>query len=559
MSVIGSETARASTSRSVPGLGEASWPEPDRADGATGGGEDELGAAVPTEIVVLALVATAVGIVLRFVARTPLWLDEALSLNIATLAPDQILEALRHDGHPPLYYVLLHYWAAWFGTSDVAVRALSGVFGVAALPLAWIAGRRKGGPVLGWVFLAVFALSPYALRYSTETRMYALVTLLVLVGYLLVDDVVARGRASWLRLVAVGVVSGLLLLTHYWSMWLFGATGLVLAWLAYTRRGDPLAPRALKTLVAMAAGAIVLFGWWAPTMLYQSAHTGTPWADPFRPTVTVSIALTDLAAASGAFADAPLLALSAGVLFLLGLFGQATGRDRIELRLRTVAQFRYEAVTVGLTLGLGIAFGYLSSSTFASRYAAGVFPLFLLVVAGGITRFGARVVRSFALVAVLALSSIGAIHTAFVYQRSQARQIAGLIADHAAPGDVVVYCPDQLGPSTDREIDKLGLDVRQFTYPRSEPPERVDWVDYAARNAAGDPQAFARSVLDVAGDEHAVFVVWAGTYKTLEGQCEQLVFAISAGRPASRTLVDGEPAKFFEHANLSWFGPLIPH
>src|SRR5204863_23253 len=101
----------------------------------------------PIEIVVLALLAVAVGVVFRFVARTPLWLDEALSVNIAKLPPDQIVDALRHDGHPPLYYWVLHAWMQAFGESDVAVRALSGVVSVATLPLAWIAGRRRGGPL----------------------------------------------------------------------------------------------------------------------------------------------------------------------------------------------------------------------------------------------------------------------------------------------------------------------------------------------------------------------------------------------------------------------------
>ncbi len=554
--MTGSETTRASSSSSIPsGTGGPGLSDDGPEPGCTGASA-AVEPATPVEVILLAVVAIAGGIVLRFVARTPLWLDEALSLNIASLPPSEMLDALRHDGHPPLYYLLLHYWAEWFGTSDTAVRALSGVFGVAALPLAWSAGRRRGGPVLGWIFVALLALSPYALRYSTETRMYALVMLLVLAGYLLVDDVLRRGRSARWRLVGIGAIAGLMLLAHYWSMWLIGSTGLVMAWLAFARRGEALARRALVVLVAMVAGSVVCFAWWVPTMLYQSAHTGTPWADPFRPTVTVSIALTDMAAASGAFADAPLLAISAALLFILGLFGRAAGRDRIELELRTVPQFRYEAAVVGLTLGLGIGFGYLTSSAFASRYAAGLFPIFLLVVAGGVTRFGGRPARSLVLCGLLALSSIGAVYNGFYYRRSQSRDIAGLIAQKAKPGDVVVYCPDQLGPSTDRELDRLGLDVRQFTYPRLDAPERVDWVDYAARNAAADPGAFADEVLRRAGDDHAVFVVWAGTYKTLEGQCEQVVHSLSAARPFSQTLVDGESMRYFEHANLSYFGPL---
>ena len=51
-----------------------------------------------------------VGVITRFAPRSDLWLDEALSVNISKLPLGDIGEALRHDGHPPLYYYLLHGW-----------------------------------------------------------------------------------------------------------------------------------------------------------------------------------------------------------------------------------------------------------------------------------------------------------------------------------------------------------------------------------------------------------------------------------------------------------------
>jgi len=32
-------------------------------------------------------------------------------------------------------------------------------------------------------------------------------------------------------------------------------------------------------------------------------------------------------------------------------------------------------------------------------------------------------------------------------QRSQAPEVAAVLAAHAKPGDIVAYCPDQLGPA----------------------------------------------------------------------------------------------------------------
>src|SRR4029077_3331477 len=85
------------------------------------------------------------GIVLRFMTTSSLWLDEALTVDISRLPLHQIVPALKRDGAPPAYYVLLHFWIRFFGDSDVATRSLSGVLSVITLPVAWLAARRLGG------------------------------------------------------------------------------------------------------------------------------------------------------------------------------------------------------------------------------------------------------------------------------------------------------------------------------------------------------------------------------------------------------------------------------
>ena len=50
----------------------------------------------------------------------------------------------------------------------------------------WAAGRRLGGRTTATIALLLLASSPFAIRYATEARMYSLVTLLALGGYLAV-------------------------------------------------------------------------------------------------------------------------------------------------------------------------------------------------------------------------------------------------------------------------------------------------------------------------------------------------------------------------------------
>ena len=134
--------------------------------------------------------------------------------------------------------------------------------------------------------------------------------------------------------------------------------------------------------------------------------------------------------------------------------------------------------------------------------------------------------------------------------RTQAGELAAAIDANARPGDLVVYCPDQLGPGTSRIVT---ADVEEVAYPTFAAPGLVDWVDYGDRNEAADPEAFAGEVLAQAPADRGIFVVWNGEYRTVERDCQTLVTAIASQRPAQE-LVQQE-GKYFEHGYLTWFPP----
>ena len=160
----------------------------------------------PLEIVLLsaAVAATVVGVALRFTGPRALWLDEALTVNISRLPLTRLFDALRHDGSPPAYYVLLHYWMGVFGTGTRSVRALAGVCSILALPLGWRLGSAVGGRRAAVATVVVLACNPFALRYGTENRMYSLVMLLAIAACLAL--VRALQRPTLARLVCFGVV-----------------------------------------------------------------------------------------------------------------------------------------------------------------------------------------------------------------------------------------------------------------------------------------------------------------------------------------------------------------
>ena len=535
----------AAAARPAPGAADLRSGAPAPVDGGPGRAP---GVGLRLEAVGIAAVVV-VGVAARFVTTSPLWLDEALSVNIARLPIGDIPEALRHDGHPPLYYVVLHFWMRLFGSGDVAVRLLSALFGLAALVLLGLAARRAAGTRAAWAAVLIGAVTPFAVRYSTEARMYSLVMALVAGGYLAVRRAIDRPRLG--RLTLVALVSGALLLTHYWALWFVAATAVVLAGQALrTRRRTPATAASLLKVTAAVVGGGVLLLPWLPSLLYQAANTGTPWADPVRPTVIVQVGLQEFGSGASlrAAVEGALLGTVLAMLFVVGLFGRTVDDRRLELDVRTVPGLRAEAMVIGATIALAAAAGFLTGTTFASRYLAAVFPLFVIVAAAGLAKLPGRPARLVVAAGLVALALVGVGVNALL-PRTQAGEVADAVRSAAVAGDVVVFCPDQLGPAYSRELPS-GL--TELAYPALTPPARVDWVDYVRRYDEARPAAVAEEVVDRAGATGAVWVVTAGGYDVSD-RCASFVAALGGLRGAPGLLVAENP-DIFEPASLLRFG-----
>ena len=516
----------------------------------------ELSGRLRVAAVAVVVGAVGLGIVLRFSTHSALWLDEALTVDIARLPLHDLPTRLRHDGAPPLFYVLLHFWMGIFGQSDEATRSLSGVIGVVTLPVAWLAAKEFAGRSVAWTTLVLLASAPFAVYYATEARMYALVIFLTACGLLALRRAVLTPRAG--NLVAVALLTAALMYTQYWSLYLIAVVGiwLVASMLWSHRTGRPWRDR-LPALVAVGVGCL-LFVPWLPTFVYQSVHTGTPWAAPpnFSAVINAVTGFTDnQGSTTGSGTNqGRLLAVVYFAMAALGLFGLGRSERVIELDVRTRPRARAISFVVAGTLFAAIAGGILSKSAFAPRYAAVVFfPLVVLIALGTTTLLSARIRACVVLVAVVAgmVSSAQNIDT----QRTQATQVAAVINTLARPGDVIAFCPDQLGPSVYRLVrDPSRYDM--LTFPRRTGPAIVDWVDYADAVHAASPTAFVADLLSRAGHTHRIWYVWQPGYQTYGAKCEEMAsLLLQSPGVGGHTWVGDHPMKFYEPMNLTEYAP----
>jgi len=511
----------------------------------SGPGESPAERTRVSPVVVAVLVAIGgAGLVFFLYTRSALWLDEALTVNIARVPLSDLHGALKQDGAPPLYYLLLHFWTGAFGAGNVAARSLSGLFMVGAVVATWFAARRFIGPKGAWIAAVVMVANPYTIRYATEARMYSLEMLLVASG--LVAFQRAMEKPSPGRLAVVALLVALFIYTQYWAFYLLAVVVVLMIWVAW--RGEQ-RDAARRVLVAMAIGGLA-FVPWLPTFLYQRAHTGTPWGTPVLPGIPIGYTLRDFAGgASGTAADRQegwLLFFILLPMLLLGVFGRGVDRRRVEVDLHVPRESRVVAFLAGAGLVAALSFNYLAGGAFQSRYSAIFFPLFILLVARGFTTLRDQRILAVVLGVAVVLGFAGGVRNV-ITQRTQAGAVAAVLRREAKPGDLVVYCPDQTGPSVHRLVQS-GLD--EVVYPSFAGPERIDWVDYKQRLAAADPAAFAKAALARAG-EHTIWFVSAPGYITHVGTCEAISDSFAAVRPRlQRTLSD---VKIFEKPALQMF------
>jgi mannosyltransferase len=328
-----------------------------------------------------ALLLVAAALRLRALSA-PYWIDEGISVGIASHPLGAIPGLLREDGSPPLYYLVLHGWIALFGTGPVATHALSAGLAIACVPVAWWA-LAPFGAWAGLAAAALMAFDPYVGLYADETRMYSLLLLLALAlcGAFL-RAFVLRRRA---HVATFALLVALTLYTHAWGAYLVAASGA--AWLAVVALGPDRRALLRDGAVAFGAGAL-LFAPWVPTLLYQAAHTGAPWSH--RPTER-SLVRAGARMWSGRTAERALLAAGAAGLAVAAARGPAHAR-RAVLALAVIAL---------VTLGAAFAYARYGTPAWALRYLVVVLAPLAALTALGLGRLSVAGVLAVLLVAVL--------------------------------------------------------------------------------------------------------------------------------------------------------------
>ncbi len=393
-----------------------------------------------------------------------LWYDEGFSVYLASMSLREATAWTARDVAPPLYYYLLHFWQAAFGTSEAAVRSLSALAGTLTIPFMYLVGKALFGRLSGFLAAALVAASPLYIWYSQETRTYALLTFLGLVAAWFLLKVLTehsgRRRLYWVGLLFAAAGASL---SHMTGALLvaFLAVAFLLGWIAWVRR-----PAVLAEGLAVAAAFALLHVPWillaAKNLgLYRGYWQGTLgiggvvrrvflsyWTGETLLSRTAEALLPAFVAVSALTAAALLVA----ALRRAGPLGESPLPRWFALLFPTL----YTALPVGLFIAL-----FLNRPKFETRHLLFASPGFFLIVGAGLavllggrqfrarwTRWAARGLGAVALVFALGVFAYGNYNNYFDprFQRDDFRNVARYIKERIGPNETVILCAGHFFP-----------------------------------------------------------------------------------------------------------------
>ncbi|MDQ3354386.1 MAG: glycosyltransferase family 39 protein [Actinomycetota bacterium] len=419
-----------------------------------------------------------------------LWLDEGISIGIASHPAADIPGLLVQDGSPPLYYLLLHGWMRLFGDGPVAVRSLSLLAALAMVPVAYWAGRSLFGSRSGWIAAALAATSPYLSLWGRDARMYTLLALLALVAVTAFLHAFAFGRRRWIPAFVVSLA--LVCYTHNWGLYLAAASALA-AVVCALRRPDT--RRALLDVVLAFTGVALLYAPWVPTLARQVSATGAPWS-------TVPVLREAVSALGSVLGDERVLValLVAGTVPLAVLARQRhTGEGRAVVGLAVVVAASVSLAWVGSQIEPG----------WSARYF-GIFLAPLLVLAAlALSRAGGAGLVAFGLIVVFWTQPLGRVTgaraTPTMDDKGNVEEVSLVLETVTRPGDLVISTQIEHVPLL---YHYFGDDLR-YAIPMGlvADPQVVDWRYALDRMEASTPATGLEPLVDDLGPGAQIILV----------------------------------------------------
>jgi len=364
---------------------------------------------------------------IRFTGLTKrdFWYDEAFTGIAVKESWQGMFSMITNDVHPPLYYATLKIFASFFNYSVVGIRIYSAIFGVLAIWALYLFTKELFNKKAA-IFAAILAtVSPIAIQYSQEARMYSMLVALVLfAAYFLVRALKTNQQKYY---ILWGLFVGLSALTHYmgiifsplyllayvaWKAWDFEDFKKQASWQSLGNLIKKILPD--KKIMAGILASVIVFSPWLGKFFFHVSHRGSAldWIKP----VSLGDIFTNV---QMFFFGTPLGEMSAGMPQPNEFIGveHLTTRVILAVALVLITLYLYKnsnrrELTVAYIFSFGFllliyAMSLLGKQYFVVRYVLAAGYFLFVIIGFWLSKLNWKyILASFALYAILFLSIV---------------------------------------------------------------------------------------------------------------------------------------------------------
>jgi dolichyl-phosphate-mannose-protein mannosyltransferase len=200
-----------------------------------------------------------------------LWLDELHNMIEADPATSwgQLFDYLKCcDQHPPLYFFIERFAFTVFGHTEGVARSISVIAGTISVWGMWLLGKELYNKQLGNIAAILTCVNYYNIFYSQEARGYIVAFLFATLSFLYFIKLIKVPTSK--NIVLYAVFSLLLLYTHYYSLFVITAQGMLALFFIILEEKRIEKIRLFKAFLF--SGIILLVGYapWVPFLLQMS-------------------------------------------------------------------------------------------------------------------------------------------------------------------------------------------------------------------------------------------------------------------------------------------------
>ena len=425
--------------------------------------DDIMGWVRTHRIILILLLIILLGGFLRIydLGAESIWLDEVSSIQCAEQSLSSIIgDAFETQSSPPLYFIILHYWMLLFGTSEIAIRSLSAIFGILSIFLIYKVGCQLFNQKIGLISSFLLSISAFHVIYSQEARPYSLFLFLTLLSfYFFISILKADNKRYYLGYLLANIILGYSFLFGFFII-ISQIFYFALFWKKYKHKRLKFAGAQICSVLAFIPLILLIM----PRISQVSG--GAMGSLSWVPEPSISSMLQTLADYTGFGVIQILLLPIFFVLCLIGLFSIRKFGGRWRVRFESVGENLLLLIWLCFPILIPFILSKLFNPVYVSRYTISALPALLILTAKGIGSLTNTKV-AYAIIAFIALLSILGLQQYYAEPYwEQWRETVDLIEHHAQADDVIIICASYTQKPFDHyyrgDLERFGI-VRDVT------------------------------------------------------------------------------------------------